>query len=346
MERDTTLDIAKGILIILVVLGHAIQFSLGTDYTQSKQFFYNPVFTIIYSFHMPLFMLISGYLFYNSSKKDIKTLVKSKLLAIGVPMLSFLFLGNLPKYLSCIIPGYFVAFISNYIRDIGGSYTMWFLFSILLNMSIIAIIKNITYNKYGQYSLMILIFIGSLFIPDNYILGVHKYMFPFFCIGYVLKQNNMYPYYGSTNIIAMIILTLLSIGAIIWFDINTYIYTTGIYIIGDYTHQLCIDFKRMVIALIVSYTFMQYVQLLSKLNKGILYRLCLRLGQISLFIYGFNIFFDTIYTNVLSDFNINFEFNYLVPLLFTTCLIVIASYTYKLSDKYKVTRLLFLGKHT
>ena len=344
MERDITLDLTKGLLIILVVLGHAIQFSFGVDFTESKQFFYDPVFIIIYSFHMPLFMLISGYLFYNSSKKNIKALVKSKLLAIGIPMLSFLFLGNLPKYLSCIINGYFVAFISNYIRDIGGSYTMWFLFSILLNMSIIVTIKKISNNKYVQYILMTLVFVGSMFIPDNYLLGVHKYMFPFFCIGYILKQNNVYPYYGSTNIKVMTILTLLSIGAILWFDIDTYIYTTGICIIGDYTNQLYIDFKRIAIALIVSYTFIQYVHLLSKMDRNVVYRLGLRLGQMSLFIYGFNISFDTIYTEVFSYFNINIEFNYLVPLFFATCLIVVASYAYTLFERNKVTRLLLLGK--
>ena len=87
-NRDTTLDIAKGLLIILVVLGHAIQYSFGTEYTQSREFFSNIVFKTIYSFHMPLFMLISGYLFHNSNKKDFKTLMVSKLIAIGIPMIS------------------------------------------------------------------------------------------------------------------------------------------------------------------------------------------------------------------------------------------------------------------
>lgn len=344
MGRDITLDLTKGLLIMMVVLGHAIQFSFGMDFIHSKQFFYDPVFKIIYSFHMPLFMLISGYLFYNSNKKDLKTLVRSKLLAIGIPMLSFLFLGNLPDYLSCIIHGHIKTFIFIYIKNIGGSYTMWFLFSILQNMSIIAIMTRISKNKYGQYVMMTLIFVGFLFIPDNMLLAVHKYMFPFFCIGYILKQNNVYPYYSSTNIKAIAILTLLSIGAIIWFDIDTYIYTTGICIIGDYINQLCIDFKRIAIALIVSYTFIQYVHLLSKLNKGVVYNFCLRLGQASLFIYGFNIFSDTLYIKALSYFNINFEFNYLIPLLYAICIIFIASYAYKLSGKNKVTKLLLLGK--
>lgn len=101
--RDTTLDFAKGFLIILVVLGHSIQFSLGPDWLESKQFFDNVVFKTIYSFHMPLFMLISGYLFYYSNKKNLRTLMISKLKAIGIPMLSFVLLYNIGNYLLIII---------------------------------------------------------------------------------------------------------------------------------------------------------------------------------------------------------------------------------------------------
>lgn len=65
--RDKRLDILKGIAIILVVIGHNIQFMKGNTYAQGD-FFSNPVFSIIYTFHMPAFMLVSGYLFYLASK--------------------------------------------------------------------------------------------------------------------------------------------------------------------------------------------------------------------------------------------------------------------------------------
>jgi len=51
--RDERYDIAKGVAIILVVVGHSIQFHLS-------EFDDNPVFRAIYSFHMPLFMAVSG----------------------------------------------------------------------------------------------------------------------------------------------------------------------------------------------------------------------------------------------------------------------------------------------
>ena len=53
-ERLQYIDIAKGICILLVVTGHILQFNFtgcGKDTN----------FSFIYSFHMPVFMLLSGY---------------------------------------------------------------------------------------------------------------------------------------------------------------------------------------------------------------------------------------------------------------------------------------------
>jgi fucose 4-O-acetylase-like acetyltransferase len=66
MQRDLKIDSLKGFAILLVVLGHAIQ-------TSTDNFDNNIFFRIIYSFHMPLFMFLSGFIAYgrpiNLSKK-------------------------------------------------------------------------------------------------------------------------------------------------------------------------------------------------------------------------------------------------------------------------------------
>lgn len=54
-KRLPYLDNIKGLLIILVVIGHAIQYCLPT-------YEMNIAFRFIYSFHMPLFFFVSGYL--------------------------------------------------------------------------------------------------------------------------------------------------------------------------------------------------------------------------------------------------------------------------------------------
>ncbi|MGY4327249.1 surface polysaccharide O-acyltransferase-like enzyme [Bradyrhizobium sp. LB7.2] len=57
-DRDLSLDFAKGALIVLVIVGHLIQYVIYRD----DGFWYSPYYKSIYMFHMPLFMAISGYL--------------------------------------------------------------------------------------------------------------------------------------------------------------------------------------------------------------------------------------------------------------------------------------------
>lgn len=56
-KRDPFIDSLKGAAIILVVMGHVVGAILVED-----QVTQNVLFRICYSFHMPLFMTISGFL--------------------------------------------------------------------------------------------------------------------------------------------------------------------------------------------------------------------------------------------------------------------------------------------
>lgn len=62
-KRNVLWDVMKGIGIILVVAGHAIQYGSGREYLHANCYFENGIFAFIYSFHMPMLMLCSGYLF-------------------------------------------------------------------------------------------------------------------------------------------------------------------------------------------------------------------------------------------------------------------------------------------
>lgn len=66
MERKRMIwaDSLKGMLIILVVLGHAIQHTIGNDC------YNNHLWNYIYSFHMAAFMAVSGYLTHRPEYKN------------------------------------------------------------------------------------------------------------------------------------------------------------------------------------------------------------------------------------------------------------------------------------
>ena len=67
-KRNEFLDIIKGITIFLVILGHCIENGVGIKFIEKKIFLNDFVYKFIYSFHMPLFALISGYFLYFSVK--------------------------------------------------------------------------------------------------------------------------------------------------------------------------------------------------------------------------------------------------------------------------------------
>lgn len=70
--RDSTIDIAKGIGIFLVVLGHFAVFA-------------SPLYHYIYLFHMPLFFFISGMFAKPMSIKE--CLVKNKKITCTISLL-------------------------------------------------------------------------------------------------------------------------------------------------------------------------------------------------------------------------------------------------------------------
>lgn len=68
-EREALPDILRGFAIILVVFGHCIQEGSGETYRAELSYFSDRLYQFIYSFHMPLFMLVSGYLGWYSIKR-------------------------------------------------------------------------------------------------------------------------------------------------------------------------------------------------------------------------------------------------------------------------------------
>lgn len=82
MERYYEFDNLKGFAIILVIFGHALQYVIGTEYAYD-----NILYRLIYSFHMPLFMMISGFFFYNSLSRSFVEVFKSKFIFILLPCL-------------------------------------------------------------------------------------------------------------------------------------------------------------------------------------------------------------------------------------------------------------------
>lgn len=79
--RDCSFDVLKGILILIVVLGHALQFQYQEDC------WHHPLFDGIYTFHMPLFVFVSGYFFYSCTRRNFHEMIVNKLKRLMLPWL-------------------------------------------------------------------------------------------------------------------------------------------------------------------------------------------------------------------------------------------------------------------
>lgn len=100
-SRNEEIDILRGTAVLLLVLGHCIQFGSGIEYLQNNVFYQNYVFKFIYTFHMPLFMFISGYLFhrtieqYSENGRNTWYILKDKLRSLVLPVITFGVLSEL-----------------------------------------------------------------------------------------------------------------------------------------------------------------------------------------------------------------------------------------------------------
>ncbi len=81
-KRIPYLDLLKCFAIVCVFLGHSVEQITGND------FWDNPIWSFIYSYHMPLFMLLCGYFFGSSLKLTPRELLRKKFMQLIVPSLS------------------------------------------------------------------------------------------------------------------------------------------------------------------------------------------------------------------------------------------------------------------
>lgn len=79
LKRENWIDVCRGVGILLVMLGHS-----GTPPRLNK---------IIYSFHMPLFFTLSGYLFRLDGNKNIKQDVYKNLKRYVIPYFCYFFIN-------------------------------------------------------------------------------------------------------------------------------------------------------------------------------------------------------------------------------------------------------------
>lgn len=204
----------------MVTWGHTLQFASTSDY----DFFHNPVFILIYSFHMPLFMAVSGYLFFQSqAKRSLRQLLESKWKQILLPTLLWavpmLLVGQWRLFVEQ--PGAHITIFSPriYIDAVTGA--LWFLWDSFIAAVLTAIIAK-RKDKILVYGIVLAV---VLLLP-NWLSFYHvKYMLPYFFAGYLYHREQARLQLAKTILSYLCLLTFPLL--LLKWNNNAYIYVSG-----------------------------------------------------------------------------------------------------------------------
>jgi fucose 4-O-acetylase-like acetyltransferase len=217
-NRIIFLDVAKAICVILVVIGH-----YSPD---NSPFWYVDLHSIIYTFHMPLFMFASGYI-YIATKKDINygSFIWKKVKRLIVPYIvtSFIIItlkllsaGNMSVDNPVTLQSYLNMF---YLPEAG--YFLWFIWALWWMFVLVPLFRT------KKLRFLLLIFsIIFYFIPFDLsqIFCLHQFksmliyfMFGVFCFENRFVQKSIAEY----KLLKVIYLSLLFIGIEILFLLNS-----------------------------------------------------------------------------------------------------------------------------
>ena len=172
-ERIYKFDNIKFLLILLVVIGHCVEIYIDRYDSMKK------VFIFIYSFHMPLFIFLSGL--FQKRVYHFKDLPLKKLcyyFYLMIIMYSLLVLSN--DLFEVSLP---FSFLASY--DVH-----WYLFVIIVYTLMIPVISRLNLNV-----LFIISFILGCFIGFDRGIGDYLYLsrmivfFPFFCLGVIFSDK-------------------------------------------------------------------------------------------------------------------------------------------------------------
>lgn len=165
MARLASMDMLKGFAIIMVIAGHAVQYLISGHYYDKE------VYRLIYSFHMPLFMAITGFFASGGGGKyvSVKQLAK-RTYHLLLPLVVYAFvmrfiLHAIPRFSGCLI------------------YNLWFLKSALC-CTILFAITYLAPSRLRWIAVILTLVLSQFLLIFNL-----KYMYPCFLGGAWLRNN-------------------------------------------------------------------------------------------------------------------------------------------------------------
>lgn len=322
-------DSLKGFLILLVILGHSIQYTLGNSC------YSNHLWNIIYSFHMPAFMAISGFLAYRGGGGilSIRPTIWRRFRQLMIPfflwtLLLMLIGGNVSLKL----------YLRLFLYPDKGLWFLWSLFFITLLFQLSKWVATKLNLKHAVVVLCVGVFLAIsmvLFKTNLFAIQFIAYYYIYYSLAYYFHK-----YYNIIVTENKLIVFLLIVAWILmaWFW-NMH-YAPEFLKLLPLPHSVVNYMYRFVTALIAIYTLMIVApKILDNTKEWNV--LIMKIGQISLGIYSIHFMFLRKIVPWLKEIGINDNFTILLSFGITT---LCAWGLITLLSKWKLTSQFFLGK--
>ena len=291
-------------MIFLVVLGHCILI-LGSNSVLLKAIVF-----FIYSFHMPLFFIMSGYLFNKKYRFNVFMVKKFKSLIL--PYILFIVFDSLVEIL------FGVYSVESFEKIISDGYknillittqslysSLWFLPAMFFGIIIVyGIEKNIN-NKIIKWMISVIFVILSQIwyrLGIESFFGIREAMVAqfFIILGYEYKYRINFIFKNATLSGLMLLLTVWIFSIIEWVGKHNSI-------INYWNSDIEPASWSIILSIIGSLVLISFVGIWSKYSHK-LYKLMIKIGENSLYIYGFHYIFIRVIPKLASKwFNVYFS---------------------------------------
>lgn len=333
-HRIQSMDFVKFLAIFLVLWGHSIQYLSDGDYWDK------PVYRFIYSFHMPLFMMVVGFFAANLYKSSFREMFVKKFRQLILPSITF---------------GAILMVQDKFIYPGEGRYSNAFLYSIWFLKSAFAcalLYWIATSNKKFYWFGIVTSLIFALFwepmagtfnanilqfIPDTKLAN----MYPCFAAGVLLKR--FYSSFKEKQSTIVLISIIVFLGLYVFWDSSFFTVKPAIPSLEwHYWYRLAIGiFGSMAVIAIAELVADYYKDKNSKWFNS----MC-KWGSATLGIYCVQTFLLEKYLPKLVHFDgMNFYiFNFIICPLISVVIIFLSLYIVKMFESNSYAAYMFLGK--
>ena len=339
-QRIEYIDALKGFAIFCVLWGHSLQY-LKNGY----DFFHNPMFEFIYSFHMPLFFMISGFFFCSSLKLSFKDFLYKKSVQLLLPCVVWATIFCMMRFSAAIANGneyFFGDWLGELKTILLPGRWLWFLRELFISYFIVYVSLKLLKRDW----LACLLSIGFVLIMPY--CGDQRVFLPVFWAGIYLKDNYQFvsKYAKQILIVSGVVFAI----CLFFWDGNYTMYVTGFQkllkirrLSFNFTN-IDISFFRLLIGLCGSLFWFMLFEKIYKNNKFFVY--LGKIGANTLAIYLLQKLILESWINRIIDFpDINiWIYNLIVTPLISLAVLGVCMIIIKFVQKNKYAELLLFGR--